>query len=617
MAIELSQKRTRRRRDARHGTRAPRHVPVPGNRSAGGYLPIAAFGFLSDRRSSALVGVDGSVDWLCWPRFDSPALFARVLDADRGGSFRLAPVEPHAVTRGYVDATNVLQTTFRTAGGAVRVDDWLHVGDGQALCRLVVCLEGEVELEAVCDPRPCYGAAAPPSWQPHGSALVAELDDSARLVLSGLARPTERFRLRAGERRAITLGWNGPGPADAADSRRRAIDYWEGWARDLTLPAGARERALRSALVLKGFEYEPTGAIVAAPTTSLPEEIGGGRNWDYRFSWLRDTSFALDALRAVGKLDEAESWFDYVAACARGTWPAIQIMYGIGGEAELDEAELPQLEGYEGSGPVRIGNGAAKQRQLDTYGQLCEAIWLHRVRTGAPLSDERWTIVKALAERAAAEWCEPDRGIWEVRGEPQHFVFSKVWCWVALDRALKLARLDDRDDAPVVHWRRERAAVRADVLERGWDARLGAITQSYGSGSLDAANLLLAQVGFVAADDPRFVGTVRAIQRGLRRGSFVDRYRVDETDDGFEDGEGTFTMCTLWLVLALTQIGAVDEAERLFEEVLACANDLGLLSEQLSPAGEQLGNFPQAFSHTAVIACAFALEQARVHAAAA
>jgi GH15 family glucan-1,4-alpha-glucosidase len=583
-----------------------------GVRSAAGYVPIADYGFLSDCRSGALVASDGSVDFLCWPRFDSPALFARVLDSERGGTFRIAPVQPWSATRRYIDRTNVLRTVFRTTGGVVEMTDWLHAGSRQALCRLVACLAGEVELEARCDPRPEFGAGEPPRWAPHRARLVASLASGDTLVLDGLESATQRFTLCTGERRCISLGWNRSGPADLDHSQRRAVAFWREWARDLVLPETAREQVVRSALTLKGLQHRPTGAIVAAPTTSLPEQRGGIRNWDYRYSWLRDSAFTLYALRAVGKLDEADAWFDWLEAISAATGSAdLQIVYGIGGETELTETELPHLAGYEGASPVRVGNGAAKQRQLDTYGELCDAIWLHRTRTDGAISPGRWAIVEAAASRAAAEWRDPDRGIWEVRGEPRHFVHSKIWCWVALNRALRIARRDGLTDAPLARWRRERDAIRTDVFENGWDDELGAFTQSYGSRSLDAANLLLAQVGFIDRRDPRFVSTVRVIQRELARGPFVDRYRVDETDDGLVGGEGTFTICTLWLVLALTQIGAAEEAERLFARVLACANDVGLLAEQLSPEGEQLGNFPQGFSHIGVIACAFALDTAR------
>jgi GH15 family glucan-1,4-alpha-glucosidase len=581
-------------------------------RTRDGYAPISDYGFLSDCRSAALVACDGAVDWLCWPRFDSPAIFARILDERCGGTFRLAPVADATVSRRYVERTHVLETTFHTPHGAVRVEDWLHTGPQQALCRVATCLSGAVELEALCDPRPDFGREAAVHWERRLSWLSATLASGDRLVLDGLAAPRERFTLRAGERRAITLGWNRPGPGDAVAARDEAIAHWRGWAEDLVVPTVGGEAVLRSALVLKGLQYEPTGAIVAAATTSLPEELGGARNWDYRFSWLRDSAFTLHALRAVGKAAEAASWFDYLAAIAFDADTLdLQVLYGVGGERTADEVELETLNGYRGSAPVRVGNGAATQRQLDVYGEVCDALLLHRLATRTPLPDGQWALVRSLADRAAAEWRSPDRGIWEVRGAERHFVHSKVWCWVALDRALKLARIDGRADAPVAHWHAERAAVRADVFAHGWDARLGAFTQSYGSQSLDASNLLLAQVGFIGMRDPRFVSTVLAIARELGHGPFVDRYRVDETDDGVAGGEGTFTICSLWLVLALTQIGALTEAYERFEQVLACANDVGLLSEQLTPAGEQLGNFPQAFTHLAIVVCAFALERAQ------
>jgi GH15 family glucan-1,4-alpha-glucosidase len=590
-------------------------VRVGGARDESGYVSISDYAFLSDCRSAALVASDGSVDWLCWPRFDSSALFGRVLDSGCGGRFVFAPTHAYSVERRYVERTNVLQTTFRTASGAVRLDDWLHTGARQALCRLATCLDGEVELELLCDPRPEYGATHKVTWESRLAWLVSRLPSGDELFLDGLRSPRERFTLRAGDHRGVSLGWNRPGPSDLFDSRARAITFWQDWARDLVLPDDRSEHVLRAALALKGLQYQPTGAIVAAPTTSLPEEIGGVRNWDYRYSWLRDSSFTLYALGAVGKLGEAQSWLDYVSMIsARANTADLQIVYGVDGEADLTEMNLAHLEGYRGSAPVRIGNGAAKQRQLDTYGELCDSIWLLRRKTRKPLSPHRWAIVKSLADRAAAEWKDPDTGIWEVRGEPRHFVHSKVWCWAALDRALMLARKDGLTDAPLDHWRRTRDAIKADVLARGWDEELGTFTQSYGSRSLDASNLLLAQVGFIAPHDPRFVSTVRAIQRDLRRGPFVDRYRVERTDDGLAGGEGTFTICTLWLVLALTQIGAVDEAEELFTQVLARASDLGLLSEELSPEGEQLGNFPQGFAHIGVIACAFALEGAHAKA---
>jgi GH15 family glucan-1,4-alpha-glucosidase len=575
---------------------------------------ISDHGFLSDCRSAALVSSGGSVDWLCWPRFDSPSLFAKILDSESGGAFVISPTAPYSVERRYVVSTNVLQTTFRTATGVVRLNDWLNTGCRQALCRLVECLEGRVELTVACDPRPQYGVHASPEWESRLGYVVCAVDDEDSLILDGVSSSHETFTLGAGESRSISLGWNRPGPTDLPAALRRSIRFWQHWASDLVLPEGlggeTAARVERSALTLKGLQYQPSGAFVAAPTTSLPEKIGAGRNWDYRYCWLRDSTFTLYALRAVGKGEEALSWFDWLEAIAldQGSHD-LQIVYAIDGSPDIPEVELPHLAGHRESRPVRIGNGAAKQLQLDVYGTLADSIWLARRTTNRPLQRQRWELIKHLAEQAIADCRMPDEGIWEVRGDRQHFVFSKVMCWVALDRAIKLARIDNRADAPLDVWRAKRDQLKAEVLARGYDEQLGSFTQAYGSGTLDAANLLLAQVGFIHPHDPRFISTVRAIQRTLSHNGLVYRYKSQLTDDGFEASEGTFTICTFWLALALHQIGARDDALELFEQTLSHANDLGLLSEELSPDGEQLGNFPQAFTHVAVIACASAFSQ--------
>jgi GH15 family glucan-1,4-alpha-glucosidase len=579
------------------------------------YCKISDYGFLSDCRSAALVSKAGSIDWLCWPRFDSPSIFARILDKDIGGHFQIEPTSDYTVTRNYVEGTNVLQTTFTTSTGSVRVNDWLHMGARQSLCRLVKCLDGEVELEIECAPRPNY-AREDVMWQKRLEWLVADLASGERLVLEGMNDSAETITLREGERRAISLTWNRPGPSDIFDSRKRAIEFWRDWSEDLALPFlmpdQVKEMVKRSALVLKGLQYQPTGAFVAAPTTSLPESIGGGRNWDYRFSWLRDATFTLFALRAVGKLSEAQSWLDWLKmiSLARDT-TELQIMYGIDGEADLSETTLDHLSGYRDSKPVRIGNGAATQRQLDTYGELCDAIWLNRHGSRTPLGPYHWALVKSLAARTLKEWRIPDEGIWEVRGGAKDFVYSKVMCWVALDRALRLAKKDNLTDAPLEEWHKVRAEIKSEILEKGYDEEMGAFTQSYGSKSLDASNLLLAQVGFISAKDPRFVSTVRATKETLTSNGLVYRYLVSEADDGFAEEEATFAICTFWLVLALAQIGEVEEAEALYSHTLQYANDLGLYAEELTSDGEHLGNFPQAFTHIALISCAFALDHLR------
>jgi GH15 family glucan-1,4-alpha-glucosidase len=575
---------------------------------------IADYGFLSDCRSAALVTRDGSVDWLCWPRFDSPSLFAKVLDADKGGSFAISPTAPDHVERRYVPRTNVLQTEFHTRTGVVRMHDWLHTGAHQALCRLVECLEGSVELKLVCDPRPRYGAVGSPKWNRTLGYHVCATGNGDRLILHGTDSPRATFTLAAGEFRPISLGVNRPGPSDLGAALRQAVCFWRDWATGMVVPDGlGAELAAhveRSALTLKGLQYQPSGAFVAAATASLPEKIGADRNWDYRYAWLRDSAFSLYALRVVGKSEEAQAWLDWLESIAlRHASHDLQIAYAIDGTSDMTEIELSHLAGHRDSRPVRIGNSAATQRQLDAPGALADAIWLARVTSRTPLPAQRWELIKKLAQRTLAEWRLPDAGIWEVRGEPQHFVYSKVMCWVTLDRAIRLARIDDRVDAPLELWRVDRDAIKADVLERGYDEQRGCFTQAYGSGTLDASNLLLAQVGFISPRDRRFVSTVRAIQRELSHNGQVFRYRTETTDDGFDADEGTFTICTMWLCLALHKIGAGDEALALFNGTLDRANDLGLLSEELSADGEQLGNFPQAFTHLAIIVCAAALSR--------
>ena len=598
-----------------------------GVRAEGGFPAISDYGFLSDCRSAALVSRAGSVEWLCWPRFDSPSLFARILDRERGGHFTIRPTAPYRVRRNYLAESHVLRTTFETATGVVSVDDWLHTGSRQALCRLIHGERGQVELEAACEVRPGYGRCAPPTWRPRFGFLATELDDGTELYLDGFdsawlpdeeeLQPRQTFTVREGEHRGFCLGLNRPGPTDLFSAERRALDFWRGWALTLKLPAGPhKEVVLRSALTLKGLQYAPTGAIVAAATTSLPEVIGGERNFDYRFSWLRDAVFTLHAFDLVGRRDEAESYFDWLRMIAvRSGVEDLQILYGVGGESDAPEKVLEHLSGYRGSRPVRIGNAAAKQIQHDTLGELADAIWQHHRRDRRPLNPHRWLVVRALARRAAGQWREPDEGIWEVRSQRRHFVFSKVMCWVCLDRALRLARLAPRQlvaEAELEAWRREKEAIRAEVLERGWDEELGAFTQYYGSGSVDAANLLLARLCFVSASDERFRSTVERTRERLSRGGLLLRYEPG-SDDGFAGEEGTFTICTLWLVLALVEIGEVAEARKLFERVLSHASDLGLFSEELSPSGEQLGNFPQAFTHIALIVCAFLLERAQAY----
>ncbi len=584
-----------------------------GRRDGDGYAGISDYGFLSDCRSAALVSSDGAVDWLCWPRFDSPAVFAAILDSERGGTWSIRPVADYEVERRYLPHTNVLETTFHTATGSVRLTDWLHMGARQALCRRLEGTRGQVEMELVCDPRPDFGVHGAVAFEQRLGWLIAELPNGDRLVADGFESARESRTVHSGDVHRFSLALNRPGPSDLTNSLQRATAFWAKWAHELRLPSEHAAVVERSALALKGLQYQPSGAIIAAATTSLPEAIGGSRNWDYRFSWLRDATLTLAAFGAVGKHDEAQSWLDWLKMISLLSGVEdLQIMYGIGGEADLEELVLDHLDGHKHSRPVRTGNGAAKQRQIDTYGELADAIWLVRSRFEDRLSPHRWRLMRALANRALREWREPDEGIWEVRGDPKHFVYSKVMCWVAMDRAIRLAEMDGFEDPCLDGWRRGRDEIRTEVLTRGYDEELGAFTQSYGSRSLDASNLVLAGTGFIDADDARFIGTVRATQRELTRGGLVDRYRVTDTDDGFAgEEEGTFVICSLWLALACIHIGDIEAAEEIFERVCGYGNDLGLLAEELTPDGEQLGNYPQAFTHIALILCAFELERAR------
>jgi GH15 family glucan-1,4-alpha-glucosidase len=563
------------------------------------------------------------VDWLCWPRFDSPSLFARILDPD-AGHWSITPVEPYTTSREYIPGTLVLRTVFHTDSGAVMLEDWMHGGSRQALCRMITGLTGQVRLQVSCDLRGDYGRA-PADWRSELAYWTTEMH-GVSVFLDGFPETADRQGPRLsfemcsemGEQAGLSLGWRRPGPSELPYSLRRTRTKWADWSSDLILPAGYQEAVVTSAVVLKGLQYEPSGAIIAAATTSLPEAIGGERNWDYRFSWLRDASFTLFALRAVGRLDEGQSWVDWLNAVAqRGGGHQLAIMYGVEGESgeELTEQTLEHLAGYEGSRPVRIGNGAASQRQLDTYGELLDCLYLQRISSEHPMNLHRALLVRALAQRACEEWELPDEGIWEVRGKPQHFVYSKVMCWVALDRAVRLARRDPEvfADAPLTFWETERDRIRAQIMERGYDEQLGYFTQAYDSEGLDAANLLLAQVGFVSRKDPRFVRTVEAINEQLTRDGMVLRYLLPHVDDALTGEEAPFVICTFWLVLALAQIGERDQARALFERLLAARNDLGLLAEMVEPDGTHLGNTPQAFSHIALIACAFALSDPMQH----
>lgn len=607
--------------------------------SVRGSRPIADYALLSDCNSAALVASDGSIDWLCLPRFDSPAVLTGILDPD-AGHWSLRPAGAYRSTRRYLPGTLVLETIFTTDTGIVRLCDAMAFGEGERvhdlgldspheLLRLVEGLTGTVNLVMELAPRPEYGLVRP---------LFRQTEDGGRtfggsgqvIVRAGVPVTVEDSTLRAsfvvaeGDRIGFALRWAAvdrpPPVACAPDSvPNRIADTvkgWESWEDAHDVYHGRYRDLVRiSARVLKGLAYRPTGAIVAAPTTSLAEAVGGERNWDYRYAWVRDASLTLEALYIGACSDEAEHFVSFMTSAAGGhlgDGDPLQIMYGIGGEHDLTERELPHLRGWRDSRPVRVGNGAWDQSQLDVYGELLHALYLYQEELGE-LHPEIQRFVAYLADAAAARWREPDAGMWEMRGEPRHHLSSKVQCWVGLDRAVDLAPRLGGYGRPDV-WAAERDLIREAILERGWSESRQAFAQSFDSDELDAAALLMPLVGFLPATDPRMRSTIGAIARDLTDDGLVLRYRTDAglNADGLTGDEGTFVICSFWLVSCLAQAGELDRAEALFTRLTKYANDLGLLAEEIDiKTGEQLGNFPQAFSHVGLITAAWDLDQAR------
>jgi GH15 family glucan-1,4-alpha-glucosidase len=592
------------------------------------YKPIAAYGVIGDTRTAALIGVDGSVDWCCFPRFDSPSVFGAVLDDEKGGRFRIQPVGDYTSHQRYFPLTNILLTSFHLhdGTGAIEVLDFMPAPDGalpiaspHEIHRRIRGLRGEVEVEIRFQPRFDYARAD--IWLDVTGAGVRATDGVETIILSS-SEPCG-WELDAAQQAAVTrltisprldqwlvLRWGADdhSTASAAVSQMKLEEtaaYWNDWAGNISYTGLYRAEVERSALALKLLFYEPTGAVVAAATTSLPEEIGGVRNWDYRYCWLRDAAFTLSALNIVGLHDEARRFVDYLQWVARDAGEPLQLMYGIGGERELPEHELSHLSGYRDSRPVRIGNHAYSQLQLDIYGELLAAVWLWHQQH--PVDGEFWQLLVRIVDWVADNWHRPDSSIWEIRAEPRHYVHSKVMCWVALDRAIRLA---DQLGAPptLPRWRAAREAVHADVIEHGWNEEKGAFVQSYGSSALDAANLLIGVYGFLPGDDPRMVGTIQATLRELTRDGMIYRYT---SDDGLPGEEGIFSICTFWLADALALSGDHAFAERVFRRMLRFASPLGLYAEQIDPrTGDFLGNFPQAFTHIALINTARLIESA-------
>jgi GH15 family glucan-1,4-alpha-glucosidase len=574
---------------------------------------IEDYAIIGNCETMALVGRDGSIDWLGLPRFDSPACFAALLGEPQHGRWLVAPAdESFTVERRYSDHTLVLETDFATSKGAVRLSDFMVRRDGSSeIVRLVKGLRGEVAMRMELVVRFEYGAIVP--W------VSRQADDRLqfiagpdRLLLSTKAplrgedfRTLSEFTLRAGEEVSFALNWSAsyrppPPPLDAAEALKGAKSLWSEWAATFKPPNEWGDAVLRSLLTLKALAHWETGGIVAAGTTSLPEKLGGSRNWDYRYCWLRDATFTLYALIGAGFLDEAKAWREWLVRAAAGAPENLQVVYGVAGERGVEEREISWLPGYEGAKPVRIGNGAVQQIQLDIYGEVVDALYVGR-KAGLAPDEASWALETALLEHLATIWREPDDGIWEVRGGRKHFTHSKVMAWVAFDRGVRSIE-EFGLDGPLDHWRKIRAAIHRDICEHGFDSRQNAFVQSYGSTSLDASLLLIPMVGFLPADDSRVKGTVAAIEQRLMRDGFVIRYDTAKKTDGLPPGEGVFLACSFWLADNYILSGRNREARDLFERLLSLRNDVGLLAEEYDPVDKrQLGNFPQAFSHLALI----------------
>jgi alpha,alpha-trehalase len=598
------------------------------------FPPIGDYAFLSDCETTALIAPNGNVEWLCLPRMDSPSVFAAVLDRDAGG-FRVSPADVNVPAgRRYIPGTMVVETSWETRMGWVVVRDALCIGPwhhqnershshrrsptdhdaDHVLLRLIECVQGSAEIKLECEPAFDYGGLAA-EWEYTGSGYNEAIAGSEgmnlrlRLVTDlrlGFEGPRARARttLREGEVAFAALGWSEHGmPMSYEEALERLAQtqrFWQEWLKHGTFPDHPwRSHLQRSALTLKGLTYAPSGAMIAASTTSLPEAPGGDRNWDYRYSWIRDSTFTLWALYSLGFDEEANDFFYFVADMAEAEEGQLQIMYGIGGESKLEEQELEHLSGYEHSRPVRIGNGAYDQDQHDVWGAVLDSIYLH-TRSRDQLPDRLWPIIKRQVESALARWREPDRGIWEVRGDPKHFTSSKLMCWVAADRGGRLARIRN-DERMASRWEQAAAEIHADICANGVDER-GVFVQHYETDALDASLLLMPLVRFLPPGDPRIRATVLAIADELTENGLVLRYRVGQTDDGFASEEGTFTICSFWLVSALVEIGELERARGLCEKLLSFASPLALYAEEIDArTGRHLGNFPQAFTHLALI----------------
>ena len=587
---------------------------------------IEDYALLGDLQTAALVSTEGSVDWLCLPRFDSPACFAALLDGPEAGHWTVAPASGGACSRRrYVDDTLVLETEWETENGAVRVTDFMPPrGHAPDIVRIVEGLAGRVEMHSELKLRFDYGRIRP--WVHHdGDQMVAVAGpDAVRLRTSVPTQGYEwetvsDFTVRTGDRVPFVMTWSpsyqpAPDPVDAEQALQDTLGFWRDWSGSgHPIEGPYRDAVKRSLLTLKALTYEPTGGIVAAATTSLPEQLGGPRNWDYRFCWLRDATYSLQALLAGGYVDEATAWRDWLLRAVAGDPSELQIMYGLDGTRRLPEMELPWLAGYEKSAPVRTGNAASDQLQLDVWGETLDGLALAR-EAGMGIRDDAWDVQVALMEHLEGAWDQPDNGLWEMRGPRRHFTHSKVMAWVAADRMATAVRRHRNLHGPADRWEELRDRIHADVLAHGYDEDRKTFVQSYGASGLDASLLLIPRVGFLPGDDPRVLGTIEAISRDLTEDGLVMRYQNTSSDDGLPGGEGMFLACSFWLVDALHLAGRQEDAVRLFERLLDLRNDVGLLSEEWDPAaGRQLGNTPQAFSHFPLVTSALQLHAGRGH----
>lgn len=597
------------------------------------YPPISDYGLIGDMHSCALVSRSGSIDWCCLPRFDSPAVFSRMLDWRRGGYYQVSPTDLRATSRRYLPETNILETTFRSGSGVAKLTDFMpshpharpvqpmEVTGEHRVIRILECIEGNINFVVEIKPRFDYGTIIPHSVLDghnkgfaHGGAAGLSVYCSEPMVQwqdgfrsEGTLKQDEKLYTVVSHQPHYSHVVDALTISEIEAELEEVTQFWREWSALCTYHGNHRDEVLRSALVLKALTYAPSGAILAAATTSLPEIVGGVRNWDYRFCWVRDAAFALYALAIIGYSGEARAFRDWLEWSTSGRARDLQVMYGLGGERRLTELELHGLDGYRSSRPVRIGNGAYSQFQLDIYGELMDSAHMHR-KFSNTLEPEYWEYLKQVIEYVIQHWKEPDEGIWETRGGRRHFVLSKVMCWVALDRGIKAAQaLALPGDVDL--WLNVRSEIREEVLSKGFDEEVGAFVQSYGSKNIDAANLMLPLVGFIRAAEPKMLSTIRAIEEQLTSPEgFVYRYR--DYNDGLAGEDGAFMICSFWLADNLVMLGEVDKASALFEKLKSCSNDLGLFSEEVNPqTGEMLGNFPQSFSHMAMISTALNLDR--------